>query len=365
MRQLIFVTCVTSALSLLAGCKDRNASATGEGAAAKEAPKTVTVQGAGATFPSPLYQKWMSEYQAVVPSARLNYQAVGSGTGIRQITDGTTDFGASDTPMTDEQIAKAGGGILHIPTTIGAVAVAYNVPEVSAPLRLSAETLTAIYLGDVKSWNDPKLVAENPSANLPAKPITVTYRSDGSGTSAVFTEYLAKVSPAWQSKVGSGTSVKWPAGIGAKGNDGVTTNIKSTPGAIGYVELAYAKQNKLNVAALKNRAGEFVEPTLESIAAAAASSTENLPEDLRVSIVDAAGEKAYPIASFTYILLRKEQTDAAKGEALSKFLWWAVHDGQRFGAALDYAELPAAVVSRVEGKLRSIKAGGQTLLAQP
>jgi phosphate transport system substrate-binding protein len=333
-------------------------------AAAPEQPgaKTVDLQGAGATFPYPLYSKWVAEYQKVDPAVRINYQSIGSGGGIRQITERTVDFGATDAPMKEEEMSKAPGKILHVPTTLGAVAVAYNLPGM-ADLKLSADVISGIFLGTIKKWNDAKIAKLNPGAKLPADAITVAYRSDGSGTTAVFTEYLAKVSPAWKDKVGAGKSVSFPTGLGAKGNEGVAGQLKTTPGAIGYIELAYAKQTGLSYASIQNQAGKFVKPEAEASTAAAAGIVANMPDDMRMSIVDAPGEAAYPISAFTYILVYEEQPDAVKGKALAEFLWWAIHDGQKFGTALDYAPLPAEVVTKIEAKLKSLKAGGQVLLA--
>jgi phosphate transport system substrate-binding protein len=331
-------------------------------APAAEKDKTVDLHGAGATFPYPLYSKWMSEYQKVDPAVRINYQSIGSGGGIRQITERTVDFGASDAPMKDEELAKAPGKILHIPTTLGAVAVSYNLEGVTG-LKLSPDVIAGIFLGEIKKWNDKKIAKINPDTKLPATDITVAYRSDGSGTTAVFTEYLAKVSPTWKEKVGAGKSVSFPLGLGAKGNEGVAGQIKTTPGTIGYIELAYAKQTKLAYAQVQNSAGKFIEPSPEAMSAAAAGEVASLPEDMRMSIVNAHGDATYPISAFTYILVYEEQPDAVKGKALAEFLWWAIHDGQKFGAPLDYAPLPAEVVTKVEAKLKGLKAGGQNLLA--
>lgn len=315
----------------------------------------VLINGAGATFPAPLYTKWFSEYNKLNPSLKFNYQAIGSGGGIQQVTNGTVDFGASDAPMKDEQLAKV-PGTLHIPTVMGAVVITYNVPGL-AELKLTPEALSNIFLGKVTKWNDPALVKDNPGAKLPDTDITVVHRSDGSGTTNIFTDYLSKVSPEWKSGVGAGTSVKWPTGLGAKGNDGVTGQVKQVPGAIGYVELAYANQNKLPVAALKNHDGAFVKPTMESTSEAAAGI--EVPEDFRVSITDAKGKNAYPMAAFTYLLVQKDMKDAVKGEALVKFIDWAIHDGQKMAAPLDYAPLPKPVVAKVEAKLKSITAAGK------
>jgi phosphate transport system substrate-binding protein len=322
-------------------------------------PAPVDLQGAGATFPYPLYSKWVAEYGKAHPNVRINYQSIGSGGGIRQIIERTVDFGASDAPMTEEELAKAPGKILHIPTTLGAVVVGFHLEGVTG-LKLTPEVLAAIFLGEITRWDDPKLAEVNPGAKLPAQAITVVYRSDGSGTTAVFTDYLARVSPAWKEKVGAGKSVKFPAGLGAKGNEGVAGQLKTTPGAIGYVELANAKQTGIPYAALRNKAGQVVQPELPAVSAAAAGAA--MPEDLRVSIVDPAGDTAYPIAAFTYILVYEEQADPAKGKALVDFLWWATHEGQRFGPDLHYAQLPPEVVGKVEARLRSITSGGQPLM---
>lgn len=347
------------AILSLAACKERGGS---EPKAGPAKPATIDLQGAGATFPYPLYSKWMAEYGTAHPSIRINYQSIGSGGGIRQITERTVDFGASDAPMTDGELAKAPGKLLHIPVTMGAVAVTYNLPSLGeSQLRLSPEVLAAIFLGEIQSWDDPRLVALNPGVKLPSKPITLVVRSDGSGTTAAFTDYLAQVSPAWKEKAGAGKSVKFPAGLGAKGNEGVSGQVKSSPGALGYVELAYAKQNKMPTAELQNRAGKLVAPSMEAVSAAAAAFTPQLPEDLRVSIVNAPGEQAYPIASFSYILLYEEQPEPEKGRALVDFLWWATHEGQRFSSALDYAPLPPEVVQKVEAKLRGVRSQGKAL----
>ena len=316
------------------------------------------INGAGATFPFPLYSKWFSEYNKLHPDLRFNYQSIGSGGGIKQITERTVDFGASDAPMLDAEMAKA-PGVEHIPTVLGAVAVVYN--GAPAGVKLTPEALADIFLGKITRWNDPKLLAIPGQPKLPDVAITVAHRSDGSGTTAVFTDYLAKVSPDWKKAVGQGKAVRWPVGLGGKGNEGVTGIAKSTPGSIGYVELAYAKQNKLTMAALKNADGVFVLPSIEGTSAAAAG--VEMPADFRVSITNAKGKNAYPIASFTYILVRKEQPDAQKGKAIVHFLWWAIHDGQKFAAPLDYAPLPKPVVAKVEHALHGITVGGKSVLA--
>ena len=321
----------------------------------------VSLQGAGATFPNPLYQKWLSEYGKLHANIRIDYQSIGSGGGIKQLKEQTVDFGASDAPMKDEDLKSAPGEVLHVPTVLGAVVITYNLSGVNQPLRFSSDVIADIFLGKVKKWNDARIGADNPGVTLPATDITVVHRSDGSGTSAVFTDYLSKVSAEWKDKVGAGTSPSWPVGIGGKGNEGVTGQVKNTPNTIGYVELAYAVQNKLPVAHIKNGGGNFVEPSIDSVTAAASASAANTPDDLRVSITNATGAQAYPIASYTYILVYKDQKDAVKGKALVDFLWWGIHDGEAFAKELQYAPLPADIVKRAEAKINSITAGGSPL----
>jgi phosphate transport system substrate-binding protein len=320
------------------------------------------INGAGATFPYPLYSKWFDEYAKLERAARFNYQSIGSGGGIRQISERTVDFGATDGPMTDDQLKKAPGEIFHIPTVLGAVVGTYNL-QGNPRLEFAPDVLADIFLGTITKWNDPRITAENAGVQLPNQPIIVVHRSDGSGTTYVWVDYLSKVSKEWEQKVGRGTSVKWPVGLGGKGNEGVAGQIKNTPGALGYVELAYAKTNKLPAAAIRNQAGKFVEPSIESTTAAAAGGAKNMPGDFRVSLTDPPGDAAYPIASFTWLLIYRDQPDAVKGQALVKFLWWATHEGQRYASDLLYAPLPAEVVKQVEAKLRQITYQGKPLLA--
>jgi len=320
----------------------------------------VMLNGAGATFPNPLYSKWNAEYAKAFPNIKINYQSIGSGGGIRQIIAGTVDFGASDAPMKEDESKQAPGKLLHIPTTIGAVVISYSVPEVTETLKLSPEVLADIYLGKIKKWNDPKIAADNQGAKLPAKDISVAYRTDGSGTTNIFTDYLSAVSPEWKDKVGAGKSVKWPVGLGAKGNEGVTAAFKTTPYTIGYIERAYATQNKLPMAELKNKAGKFIAPTTAAMSAAAED--VEMPPELYVSLVNSASEAAYPITGYTYMLVYADAKDATKGEAIAKYLWWGLHDGQKFCEALDYAPLPAKVVTMVEARLKELTAGGKKLL---
>ena len=328
-------------------------------ASAAFAADKMLITGAGATFPFPLYSKWFSDYNKLHPEVQINYQSIGSGGGIKQVSEKTVDFGASDAPMTDEEMARA-PGIQHIPTVLGAVVIVYNVPGVET-LKLTPETLSAIFLGKITRWNDPAVERDNKGAKLPDAAIAVAHRSDGSGTTAVFTDYLAKVSPEWKSGPGAGKSVRWPSGLGGKGNEGVTGIVKQTQGAIGYVELAYANQNKLAVAELRNHDGKYVKPSIETVSAAAEKAA--LPEDYRVSITNAPGANAYPISAFTYLLVYQDQIDGAKGEALVRFLWWAVHDGQKLAAPLDYAPLPGAAVHQVEQTLAKLTVQGKRVLA--
>lgn len=329
----------------------------------QEGGKKVLLNGAGASFPYPLYSRWIDAYGKIEKNVQINYQSIGSGAGIRQFTEQVIDFGGTDAPMSDEQLAKAPGEVLHIPMVMGAVALIYNLPGFSGKLRLSPDTLADIYLGKIKKWNDPRLAALNPQAKLPDVPILVVRRSDGSGTTNIFTDYLCAVSPEWKTKVGQGTSVNWPVGTGGKGNEGVSQQVSAAPGAIGYVELAYALLNNLTYAELQNSAGNYVAPSVEGTMAAAAGAARWMPGDLRVSIVNAPGEKAYPIAGYTYILVYKEQADPAKGTALARFLWWAVHEGDQMAKELHYAPLPEEVKKKVEEKLKAITHQGKSLLS--
>ena len=312
------------------------------------------INGAGATFPYPIYSKWFDEYAKVDPSVRFNYQSIGSGGGQKQIIAQTVNFGASDGPMSDDNLAKAPGKILHIPTVAGAVVITYNLPD-NPKLKLDSDTLVNIYLGNITKWNDPKIAALNPDVKLPAADIIVVHRSDGSGTSYIFTDYLSSVNRAWADTVGKGTSVKWPAGIGvgAKGNEGVAGQVKQLPGAIGYVELIYANQNKLPFADLKNAAGNFITPSLDSVTTALA--TAKIPDDFRFSMVNAPGDQAYPISGTTWLLVYQHQKDAAKGKKMVEFLNWAMTKGETMAPSLDYAPLPESVQQRVKDLIGTIK----------
>jgi phosphate transport system substrate-binding protein len=313
-----------------------------------------TLNGAGATFPYPMYSKWFSEYHKAHPEVEINYQSIGSGGGIRQVLAGTVDFGASDGPMTDEQLSQAKSRVLHIPTVMGAVVPAYNIPGVAGEVKFTPQALAGIFLGKITSWNDPAISGANPNVNFPAQPIIVIHRSDGSGTTFIFTDYLSKVSSDWQNQVGKGTSVKWPVGLGGKGNEGVAGMIRQMQGSIGYVELIYAVQNKIPYGSVKNPAGNFVKASLESVTAAAAS-LKNMPADFRVSITNAPGKDAYPISSFTWLLIPAQSKDAAKGKILADFLNWMVDDGQKMTADLTYAPLPESVAAKVKGAIKQVR----------
>ena len=318
-----------------------------------------TLTGAGATFPAVLYTKWFSEY-AKLTGVQVNYQSIGSGGGIKSISDQTVDFGATDSPMTDEQMRAAKGGeILHIPMALGAVVPTYNIPGVTQPLKFTPETLAGIFLGDITRWNDPQLVADNPDAGLPDADIVVVHRSDGSGTTFIWTDYLSTVSEKWSTTVGKGTSVNWPTGLGGKGNEGVAGEVKQTPHTIGYVEFIYAVQNQLGFGHVKNQAGSFVEPSLETVTTAAAGVADTIAPDLRASIVNAPGAQSYPISGFTWLLVYQSIPDKAKAIALARMLWWAIHDAQVYNAELGYAPLPEAIVKKAEEKVLAIMTGGE------
>ena len=322
------------------------------------ASEAQSLSGAGATFPAVIYTKWIDEYNKLT-GVQVNYQAIGSGGGIKGITDKTVDFGATDNAMTDQQLADAKSPVLHLPAVMGGIVATYNVAGVTS-LKLTGDTLSGIFLGDIKKWNDPKLAADNPGINFPAADIVTVHRSDGSGTTAVFTDYLAKVNATWKSKVGAGQTVEWPGGIGGKGNDGVAGAVKSTPNSIGYVELIYALQQKLGAATLKNSAGKFVDANLDSVSKAAVGVT--LPDDLRASLTNSSNADAYSIVAMTYLLTYREVADKGKALAMARYFWWGTHEGQAFAKDLGYAPLPADVLAKVEAKIRSITSGGQAVL---
>jgi phosphate transport system substrate-binding protein len=341
---------------LAVACAKDNASNSTTSSSTASSGGGADLTGAGATFPYPIYSKWFADY-AGRTGVKINYQSIGSGGGIRQLSERTVDFGASDSPMSDQELAAAKGGpILHFPTVMGAVVITYNVPGVSAPINLTGKAIADIFSGRVTKWNDTRITSLNPGVTLPATDILVVHRSDGSGTTFIFTDYLSAAVPAWQSSVGKGKEVKWPVGLGAKGNEGVAGQVKQTPGSIGYVELAYAKQNKLPFASIANKDGKTVLASVASVTAAAANVAKSLPAntDYRISIVNAPGADSYPISSLTWILVYQHQTDAAKGKKLVDFLNWAYSDGESEAQSLDYAPLPAAMTSQLRTRLSTI-----------
>lgn len=361
LRQRQFTALFLAAVvTLTFGCSGQKL---GDGPSTTAPGGSLQLQGSGASFPKPIYEKWVSEFGKVNPNIRIDYQATGSGAGQKALLSKTADFGASDDPMSDEDLKSAGAEILHIPTVLGAVVLTYNLEGVKEPLKLTGQTIADIYLGNIKKWNDERLKKDNPNVSLPDAEILPVYRADSSGTSAVFTDFLSKTSPDWKSKVGMNKQPSWitGVGVGAKGNDGVMGQVKQTPNAIGYVELTFAKANNLPAALVKNKAGQFVEASLESVSAAAAGSAASLPDDLRTQITDADGASSYPISSYTYILVHKDQADVVKGKAIADFLWWAIHDGEKFVKDLHYAPLPTEVVEKVEGKINSMTGGGTPL----
>ena len=318
------------------------------------AAQSVDLNGAGATFPYPIYSKWFADY-ATSTGIKINYQSIGSGGGIRQLSEQTVDFGASDSPMSDQELANAKGGpVLHFPTVMGAVVITYNIPNVTKALNLSGDVIADIFAGKITKWNDARIVAQNRGVSLPNSDILVVHRSDGSGTTYIFSDYLSAVSPSWSSTLGKAKEIKWPVGLGGKGNEGVAGQVKQTPGSIGYVELAYAKQNKLPYANVKNAAGRYVAPTIASVTAAAAGMKLPKNTDYRVSIVNAPGKDTYPISSMTWILAYQNQADKVKGEKLVNFLRWAYKNGEKSAESLDYAPLPPAMVAQLQNRLKTI-----------
>ena len=313
------------------------------------------LNGAGATFPNPIYSKWFSEYAASHPGVQINYQSVGSGAGIRQASEGIVDFGATDGPMTDEQMSAAKVKLFHIPTVLGAVVPTYNLPGLNAELKFSGDVIADIYLGKITNWHDPRITALNPGVNLPDHQILPVYRSDGSGTTYIFTDYLSKNSPDFQSRIGKSTSVRWTVGIGQKGNEGVAGMVRNSPYAFGYVELIYALQNKMSFGTVRNPSGKFVKASPETVSAAAAGAAKNMPNDFRVSITNAPGADSYPISSFTWLLVPLKSADPAKGKVLHDFLEWMLQHGEGEASALAYAPLPQPVAVKVSGALNYLK----------
>ncbi|WP_456474882.1 phosphate ABC transporter substrate-binding protein PstS [Candidatus Pyrohabitans sp.] len=361
MNRLVLVPVI--AILLFAGC-------TGSGGKATAGAEEITINGAGASFPYPLISKWSYEYHKLNPSIKINYQSIGSGGGIKQTMAKTVDFGASDAPLKEKEYAKM-EGILHIPETIGAVVVVYNIPGIESGLKLSGDVIADIFLGRITKWNDPRIAELNPGIDLPDKGIIVAHRSDGSGTTFVFSDYLSAVSEDWKEKVGKGKSLNWPLGLGGKGNEGVAGLVKQNPYSIGYVELAYAIENRITYAHIKNREGKFIEPSIDSVAAAATGAVPTLPRGdeswTTVTIVNSPGENAYPISSFTYLLVYRDLAvipgmTEAKAKALVEFLWWVIHDGQRYAPGLHYATLPEEVVKLNEETIKLITYRGKSLL---
>jgi phosphate transport system substrate-binding protein len=372
MKKSLIVTLfgVATALSACGGATPAATSTPGVGASAATSACAVPVRakcadeaseltGAGATFPAPIYTKWVSEYNKLT-GIQINYQPVGSGGGIKSLTDKTVDYGATDGPMTEAQLTAAGASVLHIPMVMGAVVPTYNVPGVTASLKFTPDVLAGIYLEQIKKWNDPKITSLNPGVTLPDAAINTVHRSDGSGTTYVWTDYLSKVSPEWKTRVGFANSVSWPGGLGASGNAGVAGAVKNTSGAIGYVELIYAIQNKLGYGTVQNAKGKFVEATLDSVTKAADGVT--LPADLRVSITNSDNADAYPISTFTWTLVYTEVPNRAKALAIARYFWWSTHEGQAFAKDLGYAPLPASVVTKSEEKIRAMTSGGTAVL---
>lgn len=354
----IIMAGLLAAIGIAAACSGQK---TGSGGEATMSPG---IQGAGSTFAKPMMDKWSSEYGKLHPDIRIDYQGGGSGAGIKAIQNMTSDFGASDAAMTDDELKQTSGGeLVHIPVVLGAVVMTYNLEGLQKPLKLTPELISDIYLGKITKWNDAKIKRENPDAALPDSDITPVFRADGSGTSDVFTDYLSKTVPEWKEKVGRTKNPQLPqgVGIGGKGNEGVMGQVKNTPNTIGYVELTFAKANKLPTALIKNKSGNFVEPTSESVTAAAAGMASQVPDDLRTEITNADGENAYPISGIVFVLAYKEQKDAAKGGILADYLWWAIHDGEKFVKDLHYAPIPPEIVQKAEAKINSLSFGGKSL----
>jgi phosphate transport system substrate-binding protein len=331
--------------------------------AAAPAAAQVRLNGAGATFPYIIYSNWIGTYNQAHPEVQLNYQSIGSGGGIRQFSEGTVDFGGTDAPMTDSAIAAIQGNVLHLPTVLGAVVASYNLPGVTQPVRFTSDVLADIFLGKITKWNDARLASINPGVTLPDQDVIVVHRSDGSGTTFVWVDYLTKVSPEWAQKVGKGTSVNWPVGLGGRGNEGVAATVRQTPGAIGYVELGYALINQMSVGVIRNQAGNWITPSLESVTAAAAGAMGSMGAntDFRVSITNSPGAQAYPVASFTWLLVHKTYADAARARELVRFIWWAETEGQAKAPELGYAPLPQQLRPWIRTRLRSITAGGKAV----
>jgi phosphate transport system substrate-binding protein len=356
-RRLTFISLVAIALTLFIAACGSTTTTGSSSTGGTSCPSTKVLNGAGSTFDGPLFSKLFTVYPTVPCGADVNYQLVGSGAGITDLLNQVVDFGATDAPMTDAQLAKSTNGpIIHIPITLGAVAMSYNLTGITGHLKMTGTLIADIYLGKVKTWNDPEIAALNPGVNLPNEAITVVHRSDGSGTTSIFTHYLSAVSSEWASKVGASTTVNWPVGVGGKGNPGVAAAVKSTPGALGYVELAYVVANNFPYAVVQNAAGNYVAPSLDG-AKIDASNVTNIPSDLRFYVVNAPGAESYPISGFSWVIVYQHQSNADKGEALANMLWWMTHDGQSYSSALTYVPLPSGIVSRDEAQIKSMTCG--------
>jgi phosphate transport system substrate-binding protein len=347
-------TAVIAAIALTAGCGGGNKGPVRPPSEAS-LPGTTQINGAGATFPYPVYSKWFSEYNKLHPNVEINYQSIGSGGGIRQLVQGTVFFGASDQPMSDDMLAKAPGPVLHFPTVLGAVVPIYNVEGISTQIQFTGPVLADIFLGKITKWNDPALTKINPGVSLPSGGITVVHRSDGSGTTFVWADYLSKISPEWKQKVGANSSLNWPVGVGGKGNEGVAGLVRQSPGSLGYVELVYALQNKIGYGSVQNQAGEFINPDVKSVTAAAAGAMSAMPKDFRVSITNSPGQGAYPISSFTWILLYEDPDDKNQARVMTDFMKWALSNGQAMAEVLGYARLPDALVAQELEQLNRIE----------
>jgi phosphate transport system substrate-binding protein len=356
-RPVIAVLILAMLALAAAGCSSGEPVVPGE----DQSGGRVKLNGAGSTFVFPMLSKWTSVYDSVREGTRINYQSIGSGGGIRQVIAGTVDFGATDGPMTDEQLQDTEKPILHVPVVMGAVVPAYNLPGKKA-INFSGPVLADIFLGKITKWNDPALAELNPGVKLPDQPIVVVRRADGSGTTYIWVDYLAKVSPQWQKKVGVGTSVRWPVGLGSKGNEGVAGQLKRIPGSIGYLELVYALQNNIPYGKVRNREGRLIKASPETVSAAGAGAVDSIPADLRVSITDAAGKNSYPISGFVWLLVHEDQRSEAKGREMADFLWWVTHEGQEFTEALDYAPIPQEVVRLAEDKIKAMNYQGQAFI---
>ena len=348
------LTALLAAVVMTAGCGGGNSGPVRPPSEASPSG-TMRINGAGATFPLPVYSKWFSEYNKLHPNVEINYQSIGSGGGIRQLAERTVFFGASDQPMSDDMLAKARGPILHFPTVLGAVVPIYNLEGVSTQIKFTGPVLADIFLGKITKWNDPALATINPGVALPSSGITVVHRSDGSGTTFVWADYLSKISPEWKQKVGANSSLNWPIGVGGKGNEGVAGLVRQSPASIGYVELVYALQNKIGYGAVQNQAGEFINPDIKSVTAAAAGAMSSMPKDFRVSITNAPGQGAYPISSFTWILMYENPDDKAQARVMTDFMKWALSNGQAMAETLGYARLPDALVAQELELLNRIK----------